>query len=164
MKKLLRQQWYDKILFLMKITVLQVFLSFLFGSLAYATELKGQEILDKKVTLHVDNVELKMVLSEIEKIADIKFAYSSRVVRVKQKISVDADGKKLSQLLTELLNPFDVSYQVIAGRISLFRTPAHQLISEESNSEEVHMVIAYTVSGRVVDDIGQSLPGVNVVE
>jgi len=50
MKKPVRQQWYDTILFLMKITVLQVFLSFLFGSLTYATELKRHEIFSVEVS------------------------------------------------------------------------------------------------------------------
>lgn len=165
MKKPLRQQWYDTILFLMKITVAQIFLAFLFGSLTYATDLTGQGILDEKVTLHIENAELKKVLLEIERITEARFAYSSKIIRVRQKISIDADGKKLADLLNDLLAPLDVSYAVIAGRISLFKTPptTNSVISEPSDDITSEIVV-HTLSGKITDEVGQPLPGVNIIE
>ncbi len=165
MKKPLRQQWYDTILFLMKITVAQIFLAFLFGSLTYATDLTGQGILDEKVTLHIENAELKKVLLEIERITEARFAYSSKIIRVRQKISIDADGKKLADLLNDLLAPLDVSYAVIAGRISLFKTPptTSSVISEPSDDITSEIVV-HTLSGKITDEAGQPLPGVNIIE
>lgn len=158
MKKLPWPQWYDLILFTMKISLVQFIIALFFSSLAFSNGLKGQGILDSEITIRIENVQLKNALGKLEKIAGTKFAYSPNIVRDLEKVTLNANNKRLGDLLKDLLNPMGISYQVIADRISLFRTPTNfQYVTEESNVSDV------LVSGTVTDETGAPLPGVNVL-
>lgn len=158
MKKLPWPQWYDLILFTMKISIAQFIIALLFSSLAFSNGLKGQGILDSEITIRLENVQLKNALSKLEKVAGTKFAYSPNIVRDLEKVTLNANNKKLGDLLKDLLNPMGISYQLIADRISLFKTPRDsQYVTAESNVSEL------LVSGTVTDENGAPLPGVNVL-
>ena len=47
----------------------------------------GEDVLDKKISLIVEQKEVKYILSEIRKLAEIKFVYSSQRVPCKKKVS-----------------------------------------------------------------------------
>ncbi|MBV4358259.1 SusC/RagA family TonB-linked outer membrane protein [Pinibacter aurantiacus] len=96
---------------IMRISLIQFFLVVgVFCS--YAKTSEGQNVLDKKVSLHLKNEKIKNVLSELEKISDVKFVYSPEIIRSSTKVNVDASGKKLDLVLQELLNPLEVKYEL----------------------------------------------------
>ncbi|MDH7461780.1 TonB-dependent receptor [Chitinophagaceae bacterium 26-R-25] len=96
---------------IMRISLIQFFLVVgVFCS--YAKTSEGQNVLDKKVSLHLKNEKIKNVLSELEKISDVKFVYSPEIIGSSRKVNVDANGKKLDLVLQELLNPLDVKYEL----------------------------------------------------
>ena len=65
---------HQRLLFqIVKISVFQMILAVVFVGIAMATPAKGQEMLDSKVTLVLNNVSLESALSEIEKTAHVKF-------------------------------------------------------------------------------------------
>jgi DNA topoisomerase IB len=64
-------------------------------------------------------VEVKKVLSRIEKAVDVKFVYSSNTINANQKVSLNANNEKLSEVLMQLLTPLDITYEVVGSRILL---------------------------------------------
>ena len=117
MKKLHRQQClYDVMLLIMKITITPFLIVLLFSSLAFSNGSTAQGILDKEVTLRIENIQLKNALNRIEKSVGAKFAYSPNIVRDLEKVSLNADKEKLGDLLRDLLTPMGISFQLIADR------------------------------------------------
>src|SRR6185436_18756224 len=66
------------LLFFMRVTMLQLFILGATVLAAYAHDVRGQEVLDREITLEADREELRDVLGRIEKQADVKFTYRPR--------------------------------------------------------------------------------------
>ena len=54
-----KKQFIATTLLVMRITVIQLTLAFIFTCSLYAKETSGQKILDKKISLSVENMEVK---------------------------------------------------------------------------------------------------------
>ncbi|RAW00543.1 SusC/RagA family TonB-linked outer membrane protein [Pseudochryseolinea flava] len=162
MKKLPWLQSYDLMLFIMKISVIQFVIAAVVSTVAFCGTTNGQGILDTEVTINIENIQLKNALSKLEKLAGTKFAYSPSIVRDLEKVTVTAHHEKLGDLLSNLLTPRGISYQVIADRISLYRTPTNDIAEASVNAERIPIMLI-DVTGTVIDDTGSPLPGVNVL-
>jgi TonB-linked SusC/RagA family outer membrane protein len=160
MKKLHWLQSYDLMLFIMRISVIQFAFALSFSSLAFSNGSSAQGVLDNEVTVRLENIKLKNALNKLEKLAGTKFAYSPSIVRDLEKVTLDADKEKLGDVLTNLLTPMGISYQVIADRISLFKTPVNIASVENGTYENPNLAL---ISGIVTDEAGTPLPGVNIL-
>src|SRR5689334_17095368 len=90
------------VLFIMRVTLLQVFLLTGLLHCALANNAKGQEILDKKVSLNLPSRELKAVLKTIAASTEVGFTYSSNVLPLKQKVTVIANEERLGDVLEKI--------------------------------------------------------------
>ena len=147
-------------LFIMKITVLQILISAFSAAMVFAVDGKGQAILERKISIDVEGVDFQSALILISKQAKVKFAYSPELVRNKGEVTLYAEDESLADVLTDLLGP-DISYKVIGRQIVL--TP-HVYVSapvEEMEQNTPRKMIG--VSGRVTDESGNPLPGVNIL-
>jgi len=139
----------------MRISILQSLLVGLCISIGYAEEVHTQDLLDRSISIKVENVEMKKVLNQIESIANVKFVYSSNTIQANRVVSVTAADRKLSEVLNLIFRPLNISYKVIGGQIML-----NTLQSESGQSPKKS---EQSVSGKVIDDTGLGLPGVSVV-
>ncbi len=162
MKKLPWLQCYDLMLLIMKISVTQFAIALVFSSLAFSNGTNAQGILDKEVTIRIDNIQLKNALNKLEKLVGTKFAYSPNIVRDLEKVTLNADKEKLGDLLKNLLSPMGISYQVIADRISLFKAPIDPN-SATAQADGYNNLLLIAITGKVTDESGAPLPGVNIL-
>ncbi|WP_373516128.1 TonB-dependent receptor [Persicitalea sp.] len=146
---------------IMRITLLQTILIGLTLSLGYAHDAHTQGLLDQAVSVKFKNTELRKVLSKIEDEVNVKFVYSSTVIQPDRRVSVRANQSKLSEVLTQVLEPLDITYRVIGGQIMLTRLGAET--SSIIAKVKVEAVVAQTVRGTVKDENGGLLPGVSVI-
>jgi TonB-linked SusC/RagA family outer membrane protein len=134
---------------------------------AYATAstLKGQNVLEAKITLDEDNQRFKKVLTLIEEQAQVRFIYSPTSIDVKQKISVKAQEQRLDQVLKSILQPMSLQYAVMEDKILLKPIAGEKssAITTEEQSEPASAPIDRTVKGKVTDDKREALPGVNII-
>ncbi|MEZ4905286.1 MAG: hypothetical protein R2822_27780 [Spirosomataceae bacterium] len=89
---------------IMRITLLQTLLMCV-CYVRYERWGHSQEVLDRSVTVKAENIELKKMLSKIEGLTNVKFVYSSNVIRANQRVSVNATDKiigGLGQVLTPI--------------------------------------------------------------
>lgn len=149
----------------MKITISQLCLILLCTSFSLAHESEAQEILNRSISISAQNVQLKSVLNQIEKQAEVKFVYSTRV-QINQKLSLNIQNSKLSTVLNEILNPNYISYEVIENRILLTKSTGEtNKVNAPPIKEEVNKTIidSKTIKGKVTDESGSPIPGVNIL-
>ncbi|UOQ77524.1 SusC/RagA family TonB-linked outer membrane protein [Hymenobacter sp. 5516J-16] len=119
------------------------------SSLATAAALPSaaQQYLEQPITLQAQDETMHAVLTKIESQTNVRFQYSRQLIGAGRRVSIQATGQPLGQVLHLLFDPLRIAYEPLPGGIVLKPAAAADI----------------TVSGRVVDEKGAALPGVNVV-
>lgn len=148
------------VLLIMKISILQLLLAAIFSGLAIASPENsfGQTVLDEVISIRVENEKVKSILAQIERSIETKFAYNPQSIPVNRKVSLVLENEKLSDVLDRLLAPFHVRYEVSGEYIILSKQDP--TTSAGGVSPDFPVI---PVSGRVTEENGQPLPGVNVL-
>lgn len=143
----------------MKITLVHLMITSVSMVFCHALESNGQTVLDRKVSLRMDNTTVKEVLVELESRAGVSFTYRPRLLRNMGKLSMDVSHRSLGDVLALLFDP-SVEYEVVGKQIVLkeMARPAKGSFVATATFQGVQ------VSGVVRDDAGNAVPGVNVVE
>ncbi|HTF19416.1 MAG TPA: TonB-dependent receptor [Chryseolinea sp.] len=149
----------ERVLAFMKITFFQFVIAVSLTVMAYATETKGQELLNKKIYISATNENLKSVLGRIEKQLSVSFTYKVELIKRNERFTLQPDSVRLGELLDRLFD-HKVSYEVVMNQIILLPVPEQGQIMGNELSEDV---LRIEVSGRVTDDGNQPLPGVNIL-
>ncbi len=140
--------------YVMKITFLQMLLVCIGISLCCAHTGISQELLDRRVTLIVEDMKIREAIIRIEREAKVKFVYSPNVIGADRKVSISAVNRKLSEVLAMLL-PLNISYRIIGGQIMLKNEIPHPAPDFPASKDR-------KVGGMVTDNKGEALPGVTV--
>lgn len=111
-----------------------------------------------KVSIHKSNVPLEEILNEIEAQTDYLFIYKD-AVNVKRKASVNVSGKPVSEVLRSLLEAGLVNSQLTGKHIILSDVPVKRVEGEVAQSDR-----KITVTGRIIDQTGESVIGAAVLE
>ncbi|MES1250130.1 MAG: STN domain-containing protein, partial [Chitinophaga rupis] len=121
----------------MRDLVLQFLLLMAFAHHAHAN---AQSILDKKVDLVTEKIELKKMLREVQKQTGVEFIYSSDVVKVNKKVACKLSNKRLGDFFNYVLKPLGISYAVIGDRqVLLYNTdPEDGALSPEGGEVVYH--------------------------
>lgn len=151
---------------IMKVTVHQLFLLIVCCGIAYAHTGKGQNILDKNISLQAENARFREILARIGEQAQVRFIYSSSAIDVRRRVSFNVSNKKLDFVLKELLYPLSIEYSVTGSRILLRNIIPESLKENNSNADKIEDSAAIpdrNVTGRVSDENGDALPGVSIL-
>jgi TonB-linked SusC/RagA family outer membrane protein len=133
----------------------------------------NQSPLDKRVTCNFDNMPLRKILTELEKLAAVNFGYSASEVNVDERLSLKASERKLGDVLNEMLTPRSIVYEVKDKANFIILKPvrvlkASSVVDTAASSlrpHEYHASVAVVapVSGKVISPDGQPLAGVSVL-
>jgi TonB-linked SusC/RagA family outer membrane protein len=146
----------------MKICAAQAMIAFLLCGISMATPVYSQ-LLEKEVTVTLDNVTLGTALNEISRVADVRIAFSTDQLNVKELVSVQANRTPLRKVLDELLTPYDIGYKASDRDQTIFVKRNRNKDSRQSLNEEGSPQF-YQVAGTVTDATsGYPLAGVNVI-
>ncbi|MFT5877067.1 MAG: TonB-linked SusC/RagA family outer membrane protein [Polaribacter sp.] len=150
---------------IMKITLFQFILAFVFSTVTLANSIKGQKKLDTKVTISFSNLNLYNALSKLEKNANVKFSYNSRISQLNQKVTISATDETLSSVLNSILKPLYIEYSEISNQIVLQNKIAEDGIMgfEPLKSLSQNLLPPPIVKGKVIDEKGNPLPGATVL-
>lgn len=163
MKK--KQRFVASIFIVMKFTIAQFLISIVCSSVLFANNVEAQSVLEKPITLKINNVELYKVFKLIEKQTDVRFNYSSNSINVDNQVTYKAENKKLKFLLDDILFPFSIGYKELNGQIVLFPNKTQPGAGEsEKKIDPIAEAAAIdtTISGVVTDETGKVLEGVSV--
>ncbi len=146
----------------MRISCVQMILLLVCAGMSLAADIEAQ-VLEKLVSLNVEDQEIGKTLREIEKQAAVKFVFSPQVIRAGQKINVRSRQEKLGELLDKMLAPLGIRYEVSGKYILLTDDRKSQEHREESSLRMFATDPDRNVRGKVSDEKGEPLPGVNII-
>jgi TonB-linked SusC/RagA family outer membrane protein len=135
-----------------------------FAGISYANPADAQDVLDKEISLSVGRMEIRSILNQISKKADVKFVYSSQKIPVHQLATCDVENEKLGSVLGKLFLAYNVRYESKGNKIILTKMKE----VADSSGLQMQFVAAYTaklpkpITGKVSDENGQPLAGVSV--
>ncbi|MEA5257642.1 TonB-dependent receptor [Arcicella aquatica] len=149
------------LLSIMKISAGQILIAIVFTTLSYASEVSGQDILQQKITVRIEEKGLSEALSALENAAKINFFYSPKNISAKRKISIVAKNRELRDVLKELFTPLSISYEIQGERILLKKSN----VSIEKNDQSLEPQLELqeqNITGTVTDEKGEPLVGVSI--
>src|SRR5690242_12937360 len=149
----------NALLFLMKVTLLHVMITSVSIVFAHALETKGQGVLDRKVSVQLENTKVRDVLAVLEEKAGVSFTYRPRLIRNIRNITLTASELRLEEILAKVFDK-SVDYEVVGKQIILKETP----VALKGSFLATATFQGVQVSGVVRDDAGVAVPGVNVIE
>jgi len=164
-----KKQLVATILLAMKLTIVQITLAFILCGSLYANETAGQEILNKKVSIAADNIEISKVLSKVQKQTGIKFLYSSNTIQASRKISFSVMDKKLGDFISEIIMPLSIGYKIVDEQILLFpensrsENDAGKISGLGNMDVQLSNSVSTIVTGIITDDKGVPLAGATVM-
>lgn len=152
-------------LLLMKLTLTQFVLAVVLTNLALASPSRAQELLDRRLTLQVQEGEMKRALQAIERQTNVRFMYSPRLIQAERRITINVQNERLGTILEQLLKPFSISYELIGRQIILSKNHAAASATSPADAPLSLMVgnPTFIVTGIVrASDENRPLPGVSV--
>ena len=132
----------------MKLTVLLTFL-------VMATF--GNGFSQVTLSLHFDKATIKEVLGSIEQKTDYVFLYKDNILDESRQISIDFENAGFDVVLKSVCNQGNVDYEVREKQIILKEKADISTIPAPQPQQKT------TISGKVKDDKGLSIPGASVV-
>ena len=108
-----------------------------------------------KISVKIENGTLTEIFSKIEAQSEYRFFYQNEQIRDSGRRTVDVTNKNILDLVNELLKETELSYKLVDRNIIIFPK------SEHSMDKVIQQL--RSISGRVTDPSGASLPGVSVV-
>lgn len=149
---------YPKLLFLMKVSVVNCAVILLSVQLFAARLSKGQSITSTNITFGVKNEDLRTTLKKLrEQSGYILFYPSAKIERYQQGLTIPHRTRTVASTLDLILSGTSLTYsQQNDGTIVIFDRPPLPVAAAEPASKAV------IISGRVVDRKGLPLPGASI--
>jgi len=107
---------------------------------------------NSKLSLKIQDRQVKEVLNEIENQSNYSFMYDTKQVDVERHVSLDVQAKNLEEVLEEIFAGTNVTYKLIDRHIMLMNKDIPDTRIQTG-----------TVKGKVVTANGEPLPGVSIV-
>jgi len=135
-----------KTLLIMRIAIILLLIGFL--------QTRANDAYSQRTKLSIDfsNTELVNVLDRIESQTEFYFLYNEKLIDANRKVSINVKDQAIEDVLKSLFSGTDVKYSIIDRKIIL--SPSELSIDAQQQG---------TVSGKVIDNTGGTLPGVSVV-
>lgn len=147
----------------MKISLLQTLLAVIFTGLSWAAPADAQDLLSQRISIKARNQELLVILKNIEKLADVKFTYRPDLVREAGRQNVEAENRKLGELLDEILRPLEIKYRIVRRQVILTKIENNQSVIPAIEPLKPRQAADRELTGKVLDEKNTGLPGVSVV-
>jgi TonB-linked SusC/RagA family outer membrane protein len=132
---------FNKLLLIMKLSSI---LLFIIVFQATAT------IYSQKLSVNLENQSLRDVLKTIESESNYRFFYNDQLSGLNQKVTLKAENRTIRELLDQLLADHQFSYKILENNMVV--VAPREFIQQQQ------------VTGKITDEDGTGLPGVNVIE
>ncbi len=143
-------------------TLLQIALYVLLANFCFAKGAGAQDMLNKPVTLSVQNTEVKKVINQLQNLTHVKFIFSTQAIDGNKKISFSVSNRTLKDVLDEFFKPLNIEYKIVNDQILLYRKTsaddtetAMQQLTSAAEADR-------TIGGNITDSSGRPLAGASV--
>ncbi|SHH89718.1 TonB-linked outer membrane protein, SusC/RagA family [Chryseolinea serpens] len=152
---------HGQLLFIMRVSCLYLFSVIAFFGMAHAADGNAQ-VLERKVSVRLENVSLREALQKIESVSDVKFLYQPQIIAASEKVNLTFTDERLADVLKKLLDPLAIRFESEGNQIVLMKQPRGAL-EVEPGPQDNKQPFEVQISGTITDDLGQPLPGVNIL-
>ena len=157
----------NQIFKIMKVSLTQLLMTLMVVNIGYAHTSKAQDKLQEKVSISLSNGSLKSFLQSIEKQVDVTFSYQKGVIEQQEKLNLSVNNETLENVLRKVFAPRNITYQFqknnqIILEKGLIPTNGNFSLEVSSTISNETIVADRTISGKVTDEKGDAVPGVNV--
>lgn len=108
---------------------------------------------DRKVTVQVRKASIRTALDQLKKSTQMHFMYEEEVISDTQTVTLEYENAPLTSVLDDLCKQTLLSYEVRKNVILLFQSKKQKTKQKDPDVR---------ISGRVIDDYGEGLIGVNI--
>lgn len=143
------RKYFKLILRTMKITGLLVFL--------FTMQLSAHTMA-QKVSINMQNRELKSVLKELHKRTGYLFIFNNTVMRKARPVTINVSNTELSQVLLQIFKDQPLTFELDDNTIIIKDLDVQK--QEDKNVETA--VVPKKITGKVTDNKGNAIPGVTV--
>ena len=112
-----------------------------------------------RLSLNLKDVSIENVLDEIESQTDFYFLFNQKLVNVDRKVDINTKNKRISDILADLFAGEDVNCLVMDRQILL----SPEYMTERVNVTRDRQPQEIVVTGKVTNEDGNPLPGVNII-
>ncbi|SHE93831.1 TonB-linked outer membrane protein, SusC/RagA family [Mariniphaga anaerophila] len=142
-----------------KVMRVTVFLILLGVSNVFASSTYSQST---KFTFHLKNISLDQLFEEIQNNSEFNIFYKNSQVDKNLRVDIAASEASVESILTQAFEEINLDFKILDRQIVIF---SKQNSPEEIEAEELNQVQPQqkTVSGKVTDSNGQTLPGVTII-
>ncbi|GAB5531506.1 MAG: carboxypeptidase regulatory-like domain-containing protein [Roseivirga sp.] len=113
-------------------------------------------LLEKKLSLKVQEQRVDAVLKRLEKEGDFTIAYSNGSFDASRKVSINATDESLQAILNQIFPDGTVKFRELSGKLLIYKSGDTIKVPGEA--------LYQTVRGRVLDEVSnQPIPGANVI-
>jgi len=149
---------------LLRISVLQIISLFMLTGVLFASPRLEESVLNKKISINLKNVTLETALNNIQDQVKVKFVYSSTLIPLNSKVSVNASDEKLGNLLNRMLIELHIDYSVNSSQYIILKKNQSAFLDTLITGGNLMPNQQRTVSGKVTSKSdGSPFPGVSVV-
>lgn len=152
---------------LMKLSLIHILLIALTFQVSFSSPLKAQEVLERRISIVLNNQNLETALKKITAKADVRLVYNDAIWKKTPNISLALSNTSLRDALDKVLSSSPLYYEVIneqfivvkqksAGSQLSVKPPMQSLPAETIKAE------GFVIEGTVTDENNDPLPGVTV--
>ena len=152
-------------LFAIKLSAVFLLITSIGSAVAFSDVAQAQKLLEQKTTFSVQNKSLPATLDQLSAQTKVKFMYAAEVLKKTGKVSVNAKDQTVRSILTSILKPNHLEYEVEGSYVLIkVEAPKTAPVKQASVVEPAQPAAEdILVKGKVTDEKGESLPGVNVL-
>lgn len=148
---------------IMRLSICPFLLSIACATFVMAYDGKGQELLNQRISLHLENKEIEVVLKQISRQASVRFIYSPQIIQSDRRVSIKAQNEPLSVVLETLFKPLKLNYELSGSKILLSNAKQGSSMTVPEAREQLQVAPEeLAVKGSVLDEKGEPLPGVSI--
>jgi len=107
----------------------------------------------KLMDVRLSNATIHEAIGYVEEHSDFVFLYKKEDINLNKRVDVQLTGANIDQILAKVLKDEKVTYDVYDRQIVIRKAETEAIAAQQKKS----------VSGKVTDDKGQTLPGVSIV-
>lgn len=140
------------------LTIMRIFL--LLITIGLSSAFANSSYSQTKIDINVDNITIEDLFKEIQGKSEYVFFYKDDVLNRETRISLNLNNAKLSAILDKAFINSDLTYKIDDRQVIIKRK-----IKEEKAINVIDKTIqGLSLTGVVLDNTGQPLPGANVLE
>ncbi|SNZ00470.1 SusC/RagA family TonB-linked outer membrane protein [Flagellimonas pacifica] len=114
-----------------------------------------------RITLKLKNATVEEIFDQIESLSEFRFLYNHAKVDVDRRVTINADEERIFDILETLFSNTNIYFTVKKKRISL---KTGKIRAPEKTKTNLNDWQDQAITGQVVDEDGQPLPGATVIE